>query len=269
MPDGLTRRVLRWFRVPAEPEPPAGDPSSIRVFRAAPNFFRYRLVGWAIGQVGTFIGLLVGLVLGWNLIDDFSGNRLPGILITIVGVFAWLAFLFQVPVTFAALRLDYELRWYMLSDRAIRIREGIVNVREKTMTFANIQQISVKQGPLQRLLGIADIEVRTAGGGASGEAKDSMHRGYFRGVADAESIRDTIRDRVRRYRDAGLGDTDGPVPEPAGEAIRGGGPAEGSRAGLAPGAVAPATLEAARAVLAEARALRLEHTTHHPEEAGQ
>ena len=246
MPDWLSRRVLRWFRVPAEPEPPAGDPSSIRVFRAAPNFFRYRLVGWAIGQAGTFIGLVVGLVLGWSFIDDVSGNRLPGFLITLIGAFAWLAFVFQIPVTFAALRLDYELRWYMLSDRAIRIREGIVKVREKTMTFANIQQISVKQGPLQRWLKIADIEVRTAGGGSSDEAGDDMHRGYFRGVADAESIRDTIRDRVRAYRDAGLGDS------PSREALYDG----TSTTAPGPASAHTAALEAAGQVLDAARALR-------------
>jgi uncharacterized membrane protein YdbT with pleckstrin-like domain len=119
--------------------------------------------------------------------------------------------------------LDYELRWYMLSDRAIRIREGIVTVREKTMALANIQNISIKQGPLQRLLGIADVEVKTAGGG--GQAGDShkkgthpepMHVGYFRGVTNAEEIRDLVREGVRRQRDAGLGDPD-EVHAPVGE----------------------------------------------------
>ena len=33
-----------------------------------------------------------------------------------------------------------------------------------------------------------------------------MHIGYFRGVANAEAIRDLIRDRLKAYRSAGLGD---------------------------------------------------------------
>lgn len=248
MPDRLRQLVLRVFRVPAEPEPPAGDPASLRVFRAAPRYFRYKLIGWALGQLGTLIGLLVGVALGLTFIGRWLEGGLLGTALAALAVLAWFAFLAQVPFSFAALRLDYELRWYMLSDRALRIREGIVSVRERTMTFANIQHIAVRQGPIQRLLGIADIEVRTAGGGASGDEGNSMHRGYFRGVADPESVRDTIRARVERYRDAGLG-----APETAGAGSPG-------RSLPAPPAADPGALQAAREVLDEVRALRAEVT---------
>ena len=53
------------------------------------------------------------------------------------------------PLTFALVRLDYELRWYIVTDRSLRIREGVTSLRESTMTFANIQHIAVRQGPLQ------------------------------------------------------------------------------------------------------------------------
>lgn len=127
------------------------------------------------------------------------------------------------------------------------------------MTFANIQQISVRQGPLQRLLGIADVEVHTAGGGSPDEGGGGMHTGYFRGVADAEAIRNTIRDRVREYRDAGLGDDALPAAPGRRDPPPSGRPA--SR--VAPhGRLAPtpesagSALSAARSVLEEARALR-------------
>ena len=70
----------------------------------------------------------------------------------------------QLPITFAILRLDYELRWYIVTDRAARLREGIVTLKEMTFTLANVQDIRLRQGPLQRLLGLADVELRTAGG---------------------------------------------------------------------------------------------------------
>jgi hypothetical protein len=84
-----------------------------------------------------------------------------------------------------------------------------------TMTFANIQQITVEQGPLQRLLGLEDVMVRTAGGGSGGAEQghqkgqhEMMHLGFFHGVDNAPEIRDMILDRMRRLRDSGLGDPD-------------------------------------------------------------
>ncbi len=184
----------------------------------------------------------MGLVIGLELLDDWLGAGILGLLLTALGALAWLGFLAQIPVSYGALRLEYELRWYMLSDRAIRIREGIVRVREQTMIFANIQQISVRQGPLQRFLGIGDVEVRTAGGGESGDGQD-MHRGFFRGVADPEGIRDAIRGRVREYRAAGPGGIAG-RPERTAAADSAAAPAD------------PGAFRAARELLEEVRALR-------------
>ena len=242
--DGL----LRLLRVPPEPHVPAGDGGPVRVFRAGSRYYRYRLLLWALGQLGTLVGLVVGVV-GMSLLAREVGYRPAVLLMGVVEGLAVAAFLVQLPLTFAMLRLDYELRWYIVTDRSLRIREGIASVKEKTMTFANVQNITVKQGPLQRLLGIADVEVRTAGGGGGGEGKghgigESLHEGYFRGVDNAEEIRDVVRERVRRFRDTGLGDPDD---HPALPPMHPAPAAELADAELA---------AAARELLAEARALR-------------
>lgn len=201
MTDALRRLVLTILRVPARPEPPPGDGASIRVFRASPAYFRLRLAAWVLAQIGTAIGLVVGLFFIAR-IDALQQGWL-GVALSVGEGLTWFLYLAQLPLGFAALRLDYDYRWYMLSDRALRIREGVLTVREKTMTFANIQQIGIRQGPVQRALGLADIEVRTAGGGSSGEGEGAhdLHRGLLKGVTDAERIRDTIRRRVDAARD--------------------------------------------------------------------
>ena len=56
--NGLQVFLLRLLRVPAEPEPPAGAPESIRVFRAGPNYLRLRLTLWAIGQSLALAGFI-------------------------------------------------------------------------------------------------------------------------------------------------------------------------------------------------------------------
>ncbi|HYC87762.1 MAG TPA: PH domain-containing protein [Thermoanaerobaculia bacterium] len=203
--------ILSLLRVPPEPEHPPGSPP--RVFRAAPNFFKLRLLRWALTRLAALAGLLWAL---W-FVQYLQTKQTPPwvILVMQLGeVFGWVAFLAEAVVGWTIVSLDYELRWYLLSDRAIRIREGIVTVREKTIALANVQNISIRQGPLQRALGIADVEVKTAGGGGTSDQErkkagaEPMHVAYFRGVANPEQIRDLVREGVRLQKNAGLGDPD-------------------------------------------------------------
>jgi membrane protein YdbS with pleckstrin-like domain len=122
-----------------------------------------------------------------------------------------LLFLAQLPISFAAVRLEFELHWYIVTDRSLRIRTGLVRLQESTMSFANLQQVEVKQGPLQRLLGLADVHVQSAGGGGiqqPGHEQDSLHTGVFHSVESATEIRDLILKRLRQFRQTGLGDPD-------------------------------------------------------------
>ncbi len=222
MGEAFREWLLRLVRVPAEPQAPSGG-RVVRVFRAAPNYFRYTLLRWGLAQLGALAGLVAGLVFLSVTMDRVDSPVLMWLLRG-AELIAWLLFLGQLPLSYGIVRLDFDLRWYILSDRSLRIREGILQLREKTVTFANIQQISIRQNPLQRALGISDVQVTTAGGGSGGGEGtpgahgESMHEAYFRGVNNAEEIRSVIRERVRLHRDTGLGDPDEPVPSLAPEA---------------------------------------------------
>ena len=299
--ESIRTRVLRIFRVPHDPDPPAGAPGSVRIFRAARNFYKLRLLRWGLGQVAAIAGILFSLTfleqvqrgvdevrVGLNqpssptkapstpnvestgptdgtapavktrrksrpersrslvrrIAEDWPWWLFP--LLTVIEWVGVLLYLIQIPITYAMARLDYELRWYIVTDRSLRIRAGIASVLETTMSFANVQQVMVSQGPIQRLLGIADLRVQSAGGGGDHHepgGRESLHTGVFHGVDNANQIRDLILERLRAFREAGLGDP------------------EDSRARhqvLVPSASsAPeATLVAARELLQEARALR-------------
>ncbi|MCC6416036.1 MAG: PH domain-containing protein [Opitutaceae bacterium] len=126
-------------------------------------------------------------------------------------------FLAQLPITLAAVRLEYEQHWYIVTDRSLRIRTGLFRLQESTMSFANLQQVEVHQGPLQRLLDIADVRVRSAGGGhaeSSAHGGSDLHHAVFHGVANAPEIRDLILARLKHFREAGLGDPDDLAPLP-------------------------------------------------------
>lgn len=240
-----SRPLLELLRVPPQPHLPAGDPGSARVFRAAPNFWRLRLLRWAVQQAATLFGFLVlaGALYAapetMEMTNRGRVRRVPttGVVAVARGIetFAIAAWLIQLPITLALVRLDYQLRWYVVTDRAARLREGILSLTEMTFTLVNVQDIRIRQGPLQRLLGLADVELRTAGGsealtGAGGHGHGharNLHLARFRGVDNAETIRDLVLERMKRARDAGLGDPDDAHPD-AGEA----GPSALERAAL-------------------------------------
>lgn len=273
----LANLLLLWLRVPPEPQPPHGDPASLRVFRAGRNFLNLRLLKWTTAQVGALVGIVFWFGFFSNLepkveaartrfeqskpaasaptapgttnlgdtinqvakefaeeqkqahknrksrgpIDGFyawqhgTANfiaRLPRPAMLVVWFFeiaGLIVYLLQLPITFMLARMDYELRWYMVTDRSLRIRHGVWKINESTMSFANIQQVVVSQGPLQRFLGLADVKVQSAGGGGEKEHEaghDDMHHGLFHSVTNADEIRDLILLRLRRFRESGLGD---------------------------------------------------------------
>jgi membrane protein YdbS with pleckstrin-like domain len=205
--------LYRLLKVPPEPALPPGSRESVQVFRAAQNFYRLLLVRWGIKQVSAVFGIAISLTVLTHLSRGWS--PLVRFWVEAAEWFGVASFLVQIPFTFLMVKLDYELRWYIVTDRSLRIRSGLVHVREMTMTFANIQHLSVHQGPLQRLLGLYDLTVRTAGGGGAegdethhGAESSVTHIGHFHGVDNAPAIRDLILERMKRVRDAGLGDTD-------------------------------------------------------------
>lgn len=166
---------------------------------------------------------------------------MPLILVLEVGGIAF--FFVQIFITYAIVRLEFEQHWYIVTDRSLRIRTGILRLQESTMSFANVQQVEIRQGPLQRFLGLADVQVRSAGGGGDpsaqahgGTQEASLHVGTFEGVENAVEIRDLILERLRKFREAGLGD-----PEEARHA---------------PSTGASDTADAIRVLLDETRALR-------------
>lgn len=256
MPESLRSWLLRVLRLPPEPHPPAGAIGSLRRFRAAPNYYRIRLVAWAFKQVSALAGILIAIAFLHGAFGQDFLHKLPHVRtwITVGSVvegIGLIVFLAQLPLTLLATRLDYELRWYLVTDRSLRIRAGVWTLEELTMTFANIQEITLHQGPLQRWLGIADLKVRSAGGGTKvsgdGHAQET-HVAYFRGVDTATEIRDLILQHLRNYRrDSGLGDPDSPA---AGAAEPPEVTAPDARVDIAE------SLTAARELLAETRQLR-------------
>jgi putative membrane protein len=91
---------------------------------------------------------------------------MPLILAALVAAIFWpVALLALIPLIGigAAIVLLWRRHRYALTDRAIYIREGLFSPRLWIVPFEKAQTISLRRSLLQRRLGLATIEVDTAG----------------------------------------------------------------------------------------------------------
>ena len=195
--------ALRLMKAPTEPpEPPAGSHDQTRIYRASPKFLTYRLLGF---------WLIFGLnwLIPWGiLLAGLANGETPPVVIGLMLMPALAVFQF---CYYFAIRIDYDMRYYIVTDRSLRVREGAFIVKEMTLTYANIQNIRVVQGPLLRFFGIWHLQVDTAGGGGvkEGQPGTNAHRVRMAGIENAHEVRDTIQRHLRqRGVGAGLGDPD-------------------------------------------------------------
>jgi membrane protein YdbS with pleckstrin-like domain len=211
--DWARNRVLTALRVPPAPNAPEGSPESILIFRAGKNFFYLQFFQWFVKILGVILGVIALYIFIWKSAQ--MGPVWVHYMVIAGEVLGLLGVALASPFTFLAMKWQYELRWYIVTDRSLRIRRGVWNVEELTMTFANIQEIRVQVGPIHRLLGLADVEVHSAGGGSAGKAGEQRsHKALFEGVDNANTIRDLLVERLREYRELGLGDKVSPATPP-------------------------------------------------------
>lgn len=183
------------------PEPPAGheQDESLRIFRACPAYLQYKLFYWKLYAAVWALAVLAASALLLALGARFILLVIPLLLLAT----------YKAAVLYMVARLDYEMRWYVVTGRSLLIRQGVWIVREITLTFANAQNVHVKQGPVERLFGFANVEVDTAGGGGKKDEQGARaHRAVLRGLDNAQEVRTLILELLRRQRTVGLGDPD-------------------------------------------------------------
>ena len=200
--EGVWGVLSNLFCVPRDPpELPFHVAENIVARKPSPGFVRYlKFQFWV-----TTLILLVSLLVGSLIVVVAAEN--PWLLIGSILLLAVLAFF--AAVNYLSIYLRFDTTWYVFSDRSMRLRRGIWLIRESTITFENIQNVKVTQGPLQRFFGIANVVVETAGGGgnqAHPHGSSGTHSGLIEGVAEASDIRDSIMSQVQRGQSTGLGD---------------------------------------------------------------
>lgn len=206
MYEPVKRLALHLLKAPTEPPaPPAGSTGSVEIFRASPRFLTYRMLLFSLHAVFVVLAELVFIVT--TVVSDEPGLHLLTVVFVPVIVV-------HLAMQYFATRLDFDMRYYIVTDRSVRVRQGAWTVREMTITHANVQNLRVVQGPIERLFGIATLEIDTAGGGGAGSGGKSSslpggHTIRMAGIENARDVRDRILAHLRlRGGGTGLGDVD-------------------------------------------------------------
>jgi uncharacterized membrane protein YdbT with pleckstrin-like domain len=203
---GLWSILVNWFCVPkGPPSLPVRDGDFLDQFQPDPGYMRYlKFYFWL-----ALLAIDIPLTVGWLVL--LVAAPVLGLLLAPV---AWFIIIAPDIVAFIAIHLRYDTTWYIMTDRSLRLRRGIWVIREVTITFENVQNILVRQGPVQRWFGISDLIVLTAGGGVTGskgeggQKEGTGHRGLIEGISAAKAVelRERILQKLRASATAGLGD---------------------------------------------------------------
>jgi membrane protein YdbS with pleckstrin-like domain len=128
-----------------------------------------------------------------------------------LAIFAFVVELASVAFALVTARVDFELRHYLVGDRSLRVAQGAWTREEVTLSYANVQNIEVTQGPLERVFGFKSLTISTAGADTTPGAENS-HLVTLVGLEQADEVRALILGMLRQQKDAGLGDSHAPPP---------------------------------------------------------
>lgn len=191
------------------PHLPEGS-SLVRSLKPADKWLAYRYLQTLFGFLNQFIGTGVGVVVLVAKVGKWG-------LVLAALVFALQCFV--IGLALVTTRVDFELRHYLVGDRSLRVAQGAWKREEVTLSYANVQNLEVTQGPLERLFGFKSLIISTAGADTTPGAENS-HLVTLVGLEQADELRALILGMLRQQRDSGLGEPGHATPAlPAGLSV--------------------------------------------------
>lgn len=131
-------------------------------------------------------GVIIALILlAIATVIEAATPLIPGLfLIPALGLSAWLVFV--VPAR------RYQRWGYLFGDERLRVVRGFLFHVDTVVPLGRIQHIDVRQGPLMRQWGLAELTVHTAGNHSASVSLPGLR------LADAEAMREAIRAHIRQ-----------------------------------------------------------------------
>lgn len=248
----ILQPLWRLLRLSLEPPAPIANAQVRQILQPGHRAHQLHLLRWAAAQISALLGVLV-IVFAidftqWlpdylSFLDVFA--RLNDYTTYIPAQWRWLgvtltiaAFVVQLPLSFFILWAERRTTWYVISDQGVQLRYGLWTMNETSLRFTNIQHVMLKQGLLQRVLGLADVVLNTAGGRPKEDDEDDEERKRQGELKDLEYAQaQTLLSEIRNQLPVASSEAARLIPPPA-------------------PLVTNTSLAAAQQLLAEARTLR-------------
>lgn len=150
--------------------------------RAVWLFFFNRLIAWIFisGYIAFQVAFLSTSFFGW-----------------FIGIFIIIIIL-----SFIIAKLTYHFYRYELTDSEYKAERGIIWKRYISIPYERIQNVDIYRGIFDRLLGLSDLNIQTAGYGAAGMGGRGGSEGRLPGLdrKDAELIREELIKRAKQNK---------------------------------------------------------------------
>ncbi|MBP5399493.1 MAG: PH domain-containing protein [Alphaproteobacteria bacterium] len=117
-----------------------------------------------------FTGAVNGLTVSW------LGKNFKLTTLSIVGGLCLL-------IPYIYKRIDNRLKIYAVTNQRVYIRRGIINIREKDIPLAQINDVQISQSIIQRLFGAADVAIQVG---------NDESRIYIEDINRPREFRDTV-----------------------------------------------------------------------------
>lgn len=122
---------------------------------------------WMISRT---IGLFVLLIIYWGLIflapkfnilwfNNFLDNN-----IKIINIIFIIIILLLISGAYIEPFFEYKQWSYRINEEEIFFKEGVFFIRSVTIPIVRIQNIKLKEGPINRMFNLASVKIGTAGG---------------------------------------------------------------------------------------------------------
>jgi len=89
----------------------------------------------------------------------------------------------------------YLFYTFLLTKDCLIITRGVLWKRKSIIPYGRIQNINIKSNPLERILGLATLEIQTAGSSAP-----NVVEGYLPGISFPEELAEIIMKKVKEYK---------------------------------------------------------------------